>query len=94
LSYYENRITHLVIKVKLLSGWFILGKYMTIILNENKNEVLSPCIKNCCLDTSDICVGCYRSLSEIVGWRDKSKSQKLVILARCEQRKNQLSTRE
>lgn len=67
---------------------------MTIILNENKNKVLSPCIKSCCLDGNDICVGCYRSLSEIVGWRDKSKSQKVDILARCEQRKNQISTRE
>jgi predicted Fe-S protein YdhL (DUF1289 family) len=67
---------------------------MTIILNENKNKVLSPCVKNCCLDGNDICVGCYRSISEIVGWRDKSKNQKQVILASCEQRKNQLSTSE
>lgn len=61
---------------------------MKITSNVNNKE-LSPCVRNCCLDENDVCVGCYRSLSEIMGWREKSDSQIKVILARCEQRKNQ-----
>ncbi len=37
----------------------------------NQNEattVESPCIRNCCLDNNDICMGCFRSLSEITQW--------------------------
>lgn len=66
---------------------------MTNISNVNKKKELSPCVRNCCLDGNDICVGCYRSISEIVGWRDKSENQKKVILVRCDQRKNELSRR-
>lgn len=30
--------------------------------------VESPCIRNCCLDNDDICMGCFRSLTEITQW--------------------------
>jgi len=30
--------------------------------------VESPCVGNCCLDTEDICLGCYRHLDEITSW--------------------------
>lgn len=48
--------------------------------------VNSPCIKQCALDEDDICRGCYRSMSEINGWGDKSDEQKRQILANCSQR--------
>ena len=38
---------------------------------ENKHDmgkVESPCIRNCCLDNNDICMGCFRSLTEITQW--------------------------
>lgn len=63
---------------------------MTIISNE-KNKTLSPCIRNCCLDANDICVGCYRNINEIMGWREKSDTQKKAILIRCKQRKSQFT---
>lgn len=28
----------------------------------------SPCIRHCCLDQHDICLGCFRSLAEITSW--------------------------
>jgi predicted Fe-S protein YdhL (DUF1289 family) len=61
---------------------------MTTTSNIINTKELSPCVRNCCLDGNDVCVGCYRHLSEIVGWRDKSESQKKAILVCCEQRKN------
>jgi predicted Fe-S protein YdhL (DUF1289 family) len=60
---------------------------MALTLNKNNKE-LSPCINKCCLDTNDICLGCYRSLSEIMGWRDKPDSQKEEILVQCSLRKS------
>jgi predicted Fe-S protein YdhL (DUF1289 family) len=43
----------------------------------------SPCVRNCCLDEHDICVGCHRSLSEICRWADASEEEKKQILANC-----------
>ena len=63
---------------------------MTINSNVNNSKELSPCVRNCCLDANDVCVGCYREISEIIGWWDKSEVQKKEILALCEQRKNTL----
>ncbi len=37
--------------------------------NQTKTTIIeSPCIRNCCLDNEDICLGCYRSLAEITQW--------------------------
>jgi len=30
--------------------------------------IKSPCVRNCCLDDSDVCLGCFRSLQEIKDW--------------------------
>ncbi len=50
-------------------------------------KIESPCIRHCCLDDNDICVGCYRSLTEITGWMSAPDTEKLEVLQRCEQRK-------
>ncbi len=31
-------------------------------------ETKSPCVRNCCLDSDDICLGCFRSMTEITQW--------------------------
>ncbi|WED28354.1 DUF1289 domain-containing protein [Vibrio sp. DW001] len=40
----------------------------------------SPCIRHCCLDGGDICLGCHRSLSEIMQWSESSNESKRQIL--------------
>lgn len=40
----------------------------------------SPCVSNCCLNKEDICLGCFRSLSEITGWSQASASGKQTII--------------
>lgn len=51
--------------------------------NENtKDKGLSPCVRNCCLDENDICVGCFRTLSEILNWRELSVSEQKKIMER------------
>lgn len=50
--------------------------------------VESPCVRNCCLDDSDICVGCYRSLVEITRWSLVDDDVKALILVAAEERRN------
>ena len=53
--------------------------------------VESPCVRNCCLDDNDICVGCLRSLKEITRWSQVDNDSKLIILAAAEVRRNRQS---
>jgi predicted Fe-S protein YdhL (DUF1289 family) len=53
--------------------------------------IKSPCIRQCCLDDSDICVGCFRHINEITGWQKLSEQEQGVIVSRCDnKRKDQL----
>lgn len=47
----------------------------------------SPCIRHCCLDDRDICLGCGRSLQEILDWHGASDDDRRAILQRAEQRR-------
>ena len=58
-------------------------------LSRLSDIVHSPCVRNCCLDDSDICLGCYRSITEITGWSGADQYQRIEILARCRQRREQ-----
>ena len=49
----------------------------------NNNSVITPCIGQCNLDEKEICMGCYRTSSEITGWLDKSEDEKITIVIRC-----------
>jgi uncharacterized protein len=51
--------------------------------------VPSPCVRNCCLDENNVCLGCSRSISEICGWSEASDREKREILARCRIRHEQ-----
>ncbi|WP_185233420.1 DUF1289 domain-containing protein [Teredinibacter franksiae] len=55
-------------------------------VNSTEN-VQSPCIKNCCLDSDEVCLGCKRTLAEIVEWSACNNNEKNEILHRCELRK-------
>ena len=48
--------------------------------------VLSPCVRNCCLDEGSVCMGCFRSMKEICAWHDAPEAEKLAILLRCRER--------
>ncbi|MDP3875976.1 MAG: DUF1289 domain-containing protein [Methylobacter sp.] len=41
---------------------------------------LSPCVRMCCLDDENICLGCFRSLDEIGQWRELTTQQRQEIL--------------
>ncbi|ESS69960.1 putative Fe-S protein [Methyloglobulus morosus KoM1] len=52
-----------------------------------EKPVLSPCIRNCCLNEEDICLGCFRSLTEIVGWADANNVARKSIMNNTEARR-------
>ena len=51
--------------------------------------ITSPCNRNCCLDEHDICLGCRRSLSEIMEWSNADTTRRTAILAAVSLRKKQ-----
>jgi predicted Fe-S protein YdhL (DUF1289 family) len=57
--------------------------------DESLVNVPSPCVRNCCLDGSDICLGCHRSLAEILRWGEATDEEKTEILVRCRLRYRQ-----
>jgi predicted Fe-S protein YdhL (DUF1289 family) len=60
-------------------------------MTDSKSKVPSPCIRNCCLNEKDICLGCFRSLEEICGWTQTDDQGRLTILGNAEQRRLQAS---
>jgi predicted Fe-S protein YdhL (DUF1289 family) len=50
------------------------------------DPLASPCVRNCCLDEDNICMGCGRSLQEIMDWSGAAPSEKTAILARSRER--------
>ncbi|WP_350999258.1 DUF1289 domain-containing protein [Shewanella sp. TB7-MNA-CIBAN-0143] len=54
---------------------------------QNKdNQIASPCVRQCCLDQQDICLGCHRSLDEILAWHTMDQQQKSALLETLQQR--------
>jgi hypothetical protein len=53
------------------------------------DPLASPCIRNCCLDERNVCMGCGRSLEEIIRWSNATDGEKKEILARSRARTEQ-----
>jgi uncharacterized protein len=54
----------------------------------------SPCVRNCCLDDDNVCLGCGRSLDEIVAWSASGDAQKRAILERSRVRATERQRRQ
>lgn len=48
--------------------------------------VASPCVRRCTLNDQDVCVGCGRTLADIVGWTQMPESEKALCVARAAER--------
>jgi predicted Fe-S protein YdhL (DUF1289 family) len=46
-------------------------------------------VRNCCLDKQDVCIGCGRTVEEIIRWGDADGKEKRQILATAEKRKDE-----
>jgi predicted Fe-S protein YdhL (DUF1289 family) len=47
----------------------------------------APCVRNCCLDEQDICMGCGRSFTEIQQWHGMTGQQRSELLEIAAQRR-------
>jgi len=50
-------------------------------------KVISPCVRNCCLNENDICLGCFRSLTEITQWTLVNEKTRQEFLKKAEKRR-------
>ncbi|MCQ8127468.1 DUF1289 domain-containing protein [Methylomonas rivi] len=55
-------------------------------MNEDAENIPSPCVRNCCLNEQDICLGCFRTLEEICGWSRANARLRQQILVNAERR--------
>ena len=53
-------------------------------------DIASPCVRNCCLNEVDICLGCFRHIDEIMAWRQLDDTGKRAVIAQCQERQQQL----
>ncbi len=53
---------------------------------EDEVNIQSPCVRNCCLNEEDICLGCFRSLLEITKWGEANRQERILILNNARQR--------
>ncbi len=57
----------------------------------NSINTNSPCVRNCCLNEIDICLGCFRHIDEIIAWKSYNDQQKSQVLNTCEKRKTDMT---
>ncbi|WP_240009655.1 DUF1289 domain-containing protein [Marinomonas algicola] len=48
----------------------------------------TPCVRRCCLDQKDVCMGCFRTLDEILHWHQYNEEEAKVVFALIEKRRN------
>jgi len=46
----------------------------------------SPCTRTCALNEQDLCLGCKRSLAEIVAWASMTADQQWQVISRLAER--------
>jgi predicted Fe-S protein YdhL (DUF1289 family) len=62
-------------------------------MNQSEDTVQSPCIENCCLNNDNVCLGCFRSIAEIIQWQQMDNSMRLEVLRQAENRKKEQNTK-
>lgn len=62
-------------------------------MNDEQARVASPCTGNCCLDTQDICLGCFRTLQEITAWGGADAAERKNIVQAAAQRRWRVEVR-
>jgi len=56
-------------------------------LYKSNSSIHKPCIRQCCLDEHDVCMGCYRTLYDMRVWHGSSDKEKIHMLHLAKERK-------
>lgn len=51
------------------------------------SNIKKPCIRNCCLNENDVCLGCFRTLNDMRIWYKSSDEEKREMLNLADKRK-------
>jgi predicted Fe-S protein YdhL (DUF1289 family) len=57
--------------------------------HNSETKVYSPCLGVCVLDEDELCIGCFRLLSEITWWDTFENEEKKMIILACKDRKEE-----
>lgn len=55
-------------------------------MTDRNARIESPCIRVCCLDPDDVCLGCFRTLTEITQWTRLDDDARLLVLKNAKER--------
>jgi predicted Fe-S protein YdhL (DUF1289 family) len=55
-------------------------------------KVHSPCVNACALDNNDLCLGCYRSVDEIMLWTQMNNEERRDVLRKAAERATKAAT--
>lgn len=58
-------------------------------MSYDPSDFESPCVRNCCLDEKDVCLGCFRTMQEIMEWGDASEKRRREIMLQAKLREEQ-----
>ncbi len=48
-----------------------------------------PCIRKCCLNDEDICLGCFRTFEDMKVWRSLTREEKVTVLHLAKKRESE-----
>ncbi|MFA7555227.1 MAG: DUF1289 domain-containing protein [Spongiibacteraceae bacterium] len=65
---------------------------MSITATLNDKTDGNPCVRNCCLDDNNTCLGCGRQLTEILEWHHADSNRQLQIIEQAKLRVMQRQT--
>lgn len=51
------------------------------------SDINKPCIRKCCLNEDEICLGCFRTFNDMLTWNKASIQDKKEMLLKAEDRK-------
>lgn len=56
------------------------------------STIEKPCIRKCCLDENDICLGCFRTFDDMIKWHKTTIEEKNTMLKEAKERKKKHSS--
>lgn len=50
-------------------------------------DINRPCVRNCCLNDEDVCLGCFRSFEDMRHWHKATDNEKIKMLQKAQKTK-------
>lgn len=51
--------------------------------------IMKPCLRQCCLNEEDVCLGCFRTFDDMLQWNKVNTEEKMKMLEMAEQRRKE-----